>query len=134
MECMCAWTRPRFILSSEEFWGNGVQTHVNSKGKSPLPERKILLRGGSNPGCCIKQTASPIHYPLSYSAPPPPPPPAAGFEPRASRSPGRRLTTGPPRRVTARWGYDVILSVEAVTLPAMGRGWGWGGWGEGITS
>ena len=52
----------------KEFWGNGVRTHVNSKGKIPPPPllhpptplpaqntRKILLRGGSNPQRCIKQ-------------------------------------------------------------------------------
>ena len=39
MECMCAQTRPRFILSSERVWGNGVRTHVNSRRKkSPLPK------------------------------------------------------------------------------------------------
>ena len=38
MEYMCAQTRARFILSSERFFlGNGVRTHVNSKGKIPLP-------------------------------------------------------------------------------------------------
>ena len=46
MKCMCAQTRPRFILSSERvFWGNGVWTHVNSKGKIPstgkFPQRRI---------------------------------------------------------------------------------------------
>ena len=46
MKCMCAQTRPRFILSSEGvFWGNGVWTHVNSKGKisstGKCPHRSI---------------------------------------------------------------------------------------------
>ena len=46
MKCMCAQTRPRFILSSERvFLGNGVWTHVNSKGKIPstrkFPQRRI---------------------------------------------------------------------------------------------
>ena len=45
-KCMCAQTRPRFILSSERvFWGNGVWSHVNSKGKIPstgkCPQRRI---------------------------------------------------------------------------------------------
>ena len=31
----------------KEFWGNGVRTHANSKGKIPST-RKILLRGGSS--------------------------------------------------------------------------------------
>ena len=46
MKCVCAQTRPRFILSSErDFFGNGVRTHVNSKGKIPstgkFPQRRI---------------------------------------------------------------------------------------------
>ena len=46
MKCMCAQTRPRFILLSERvFLGNGVWTHVNSKGKIPstrkFPQRRI---------------------------------------------------------------------------------------------
>ena len=54
MECMCAQTRPRFILSSKRVWGggggegNGVRTHVHYEGKkSPLaenfPQRKTEL-------------------------------------------------------------------------------------------
>ena len=31
MECMCAQTRPRFILSSERVLGYGVRTHVDSR-------------------------------------------------------------------------------------------------------
>ena len=51
MKCMYAQTRPRFILSSEGvFEGNGVWTHVNSKGKIPSTEN--VPRGGSNPRCC----------------------------------------------------------------------------------
>ena len=38
MEGICAQTRPRFIPSSGRVLGNGVRTHVNFKGKSPLPE------------------------------------------------------------------------------------------------
>ena len=46
MKCMCAQTRPWFILSSERVLGeNGVWTHVNSKGKIPwtgkCPQRRI---------------------------------------------------------------------------------------------
>ena len=46
MKCMCAQTRPRFILSFERvFWGNGVWTHVYSKGKIPstgkFPQRRL---------------------------------------------------------------------------------------------
>ena len=39
MECMCAQTRPRFILSSERVLGGGVRTHVNSKGKISSTEK-----------------------------------------------------------------------------------------------
>ena len=69
---------------SKEFWGNGVRTHVNSKGiihstgkKSPQRRiepttlhqlyRKILLRGGSNTRRCIKQESDPNTLPTSYS-------------------------------------------------------------------
>ena len=34
----------------KEFWGNGVWTHVNSKGKIPSTEN--VPRGGSNPRRC----------------------------------------------------------------------------------
>ena len=45
LECMCAQTRPRFILSPERvLGGNGVSNHVNCKGKSSLPEAKGRLR------------------------------------------------------------------------------------------
>ena len=47
MECMCAQTRPRFMLSSERVLGNGVRTHGNSKGKSPL---KISIPVSALPG------------------------------------------------------------------------------------
>ena len=53
---MCAQIRPRFILSSERFFGNGVRTHVNSKGKNPVYRR---LRGGSNPRRCITKDSEP---------------------------------------------------------------------------
>ena len=49
MECMCALTRPQFMLLSERVWGNGVRTHVNSKEKSPVPEKNSHL-GYSGPG------------------------------------------------------------------------------------
>ena len=47
MECMCAQTRPRFILASDrDSGGNGVRIDVNSKGKNPFyrknpPQRRI---------------------------------------------------------------------------------------------
>ena len=51
-----------------EFWGNGVRTCVNSKGKIPSTG-KILLRGGPNPQLCIKQDSEPNTLPTSYSSP-----------------------------------------------------------------
>ena len=72
----------------KEFWGNGVRTHVNSKGKIPST-KKFFLRGGLNPQCCIKQDSEPNTLPMSCSgphlhqlsvyAPPPPPPPPFFF-------------------------------------------------------
>ena len=50
----------------KEFWGNGVRTHVNSKGKIPST-------GGSEEDgtrdAASGSTASPTHYRLSYSGP-----------------------------------------------------------------
>ena len=44
IECSCAQTRPRFILSSERVLGNETRTHVDTKGRSTLYQR---LRKGS---------------------------------------------------------------------------------------
>ena len=52
----------------KEFWGNGVRTHVNSKGKIPSTG-KILPRGGWNPQRCIAQNREPNTQPTSYSGP-----------------------------------------------------------------
>ena len=68
MECMCAQTRPRCILSSEKVWGNEVRTHVNSKGKSPSTGN-FLPRGGSNPRRCIKQDSEPDALPTELFRP-----------------------------------------------------------------
>ena len=66
MECMFVQTRPRFILSSKSFLGNGVRTHAKSKGK-------MSSTGGSEEGrtrdTAPRKTGSPTHYPLSYSDP-----------------------------------------------------------------
>ena len=51
----------------KEFWGNGVKTHVNSKGKIPSTG-KIFLRGGLNLQCCIKQDSEPNTLPMSHSS------------------------------------------------------------------
>ena len=51
MKCMCAQTRPRFILSSEGVLGGmEFQPILTPREKSPLPEN--VPRGGSNPRHC----------------------------------------------------------------------------------
>ena len=51
MNCMCAQTRPRFILSSERvFGGMEFEPMLTPMGKSSLPEN--VPRGGSNPRRC----------------------------------------------------------------------------------
>ena len=51
MKCMCAQTRPRFILSSERVLGvMEFEPMLTPRGKSPLPEN--IPRGGSNPQRC----------------------------------------------------------------------------------
>ena len=51
MKCMCAQTRPRFILSSERVFGKmGLEPMLTPTEKSPLPEN--VPRGGSNPWRC----------------------------------------------------------------------------------
>ena len=52
----------------KEFWGNGVRTHVNSKGRIPSTS-KILLTGGSNQRRCVSRTVSPTHYQRAIPAP-----------------------------------------------------------------
>ena len=48
MKCMCAQTRPRFILSSERvFGGMEFEPMLTPREKSPLPEN--VPRGGLNP-------------------------------------------------------------------------------------
>ena len=94
MECMCAQTRPRFILSRERVLGNGSRTHVNSKGKihSTGGSEESRTRDASSRG-----TARPTHYRLSYSAPPPLPPPH-NLSLSLSLSLGESLTGRPRRR------------------------------------
>ena len=65
MKCMCAQTRPRFILSSERvFWGMEFEPKLTPREKSPLPEN--FPRGGSNPRCCGQRAQT---LPTSYSGP-----------------------------------------------------------------
>ena len=56
MDCKSEKTRPQFILSSKRVLGNGVRTHVNSKGKHPLYWRP---RGGLNLRHCMTQDSKP---------------------------------------------------------------------------
>ena len=69
VDCMCTQTRPRSILSSERVLVKGVRTHVNSKGKTPLPEAQKRFEPAAP---ASRRTASPTHCRLSCSAPPPP--------------------------------------------------------------
>ena len=51
-----------------KFWGNGVRTHVNSKGKIPSTS-KLLITGRSNPPRCIKQDSKPNTLPAELFRP-----------------------------------------------------------------
>ena len=53
----------------KEFWGNGVRTHVNSKGKITSTGKKNLPRGGSNPRRCITQDSEPSTLPAELFRP-----------------------------------------------------------------
>ena len=65
MKCMCAQTRPRFILSSERvFGGMEFEPMLTPREKSPLPEK--VPRGGSNPRHCGQRAQA---LPTSYSGP-----------------------------------------------------------------
>ena len=69
MECVCAQTRPRFILSSERVWGNGVRNHVNSKGKIKFTGKKISPEEYRTRDSASSRTASPTHNQRSIPAP-----------------------------------------------------------------
>ena len=65
MKCMCAQTRPRFILSSERvFWGMKFEPMLTPREKSPLPEN--VPRGGLNPRLCGQRAQT---LPMSYFGP-----------------------------------------------------------------
>ena len=65
MKCMCAQTRPRFILSSERvFGGMEFEPMLTPREKSPLAEN--FPRGGSNPRRCGQRAQT---LPTSYSGP-----------------------------------------------------------------
>ena len=57
-----------FYSHPKKFWGNGVRTHVNFKGKIPSTG-KILPSGKSNPRHSITQDSEPNTLPTSYSGP-----------------------------------------------------------------
>ena len=52
----------------KEFLGNGVRTHINSKGKIPLTGT-ILLRGAWNPRRCIMKDSQPNTLPTELFRP-----------------------------------------------------------------
>ena len=65
MKCMCAQTRPQFILASQRvFWGMEFEPMLTPREKSPLPEN--FPRGGSNPRRCGQRAQT---LPTSYSGP-----------------------------------------------------------------
>ena len=87
----------------KEFWGNGVGTHVGSKGKAPSTG-KILPREASNPRRCIKQDSEPNTLPTSCSSSCTNVSPlhtSAGERRPICRTPGAQLTTRPTRRSLA---------------------------------
>ena len=65
MKCMCAQTRPRFILSSEDvFGGMEFEPMLTPREKSPLPKmspEEDRTRDAVD--------SEPKHYQLSYSGP-----------------------------------------------------------------
>ena len=46
----------------KEFWGNGVRTRVNSKEKSPLPEKKFSSEVDRTQDAASSRIASPARY------------------------------------------------------------------------
>ena len=84
MECMCAKTRPRFILSLKRgwlllllffvvfFWGgggvDGVRTHVNSKGENPF-YREFRGEDRTRDAASCRTASRTTHYSLNYRGP-----------------------------------------------------------------
>ena len=66
---MSAQTWTDLYSHPKEIWGNGVRTHLNSKGKIPYTG-VILPRGVSNPQRCMKQDSEPNTLPTRYFGPP----------------------------------------------------------------
>ena len=61
MECMCAQTRPLFILSSERVLGNGVRTHVNSEEKTLSTATKFSTEEDGTHDSTSSRTAGLAH-------------------------------------------------------------------------
>ena len=53
----------------KEFGGNGVRTHVNSKRKFPLPEKKFSPEEDRTHDAATSRTASPTHDQRAIPAP-----------------------------------------------------------------
>ena len=120
--CMCAQTRPRFILSSEGVFGRmEFEPMLTPREKSPLPEN--VPRGGSNPRRCgqraqalptelfrppIQLSISPSHGILTPDHP----------VPRLTlyRQAPDRLATAGPRKL----GYRHILNAVLPVLLSVG--------------
>ena len=65
MKCMCAQTRPRFILSSEGVLGGmEFEPMLTPREKSPLPKMSP-----EEDRTCDAVDSEPKHYQLSYSGP-----------------------------------------------------------------
>ena len=96
MECTCAQTRPRFILSSERVWeGGGGKSPINSKGKIPSSGGS----GGLNPRRCITQDSEPNTLPIEI------------FRPKATLKQSNPATPGMAKSVLlAAWPGVSILS------------------------
>ena len=58
----------------KEFWGNGVRTHVNSKGKIHSTGKQFSPEEDGTHDAASSRTASPTHYQRAILHPPPPPP------------------------------------------------------------
>ena len=69
MDRMCEQTGPQFILSSERVWGNGVRTHVNSKGKIPFTGKKSPSEEDRTHNAASSRTVSLTHFQRAIPAP-----------------------------------------------------------------
>ena len=69
MKCMCAQTRPRFVLSSERvLGGKESEPTLTPREKYALQENKISEEDG-NHDAASSRTASPTHYQRAIPAP-----------------------------------------------------------------